>query len=62
MIDGGGHERGMRSGTLPVPLIVGFGEAAEIAREEMAAEGARLAKLRDRLENMILSSVPYQLR
>ena len=57
MIDGGGHERGMRSGTLPVPLIVGFGKAAEIAREEMAAEGARLAKLRDRLQDMILSSV-----
>src|SRR5438874_11228197 len=57
MIDGGGHERGMRSGTLPVPLIVGFGTAAEIAREEMAAEGAGLAKLRDRLQDMILSSV-----
>jgi cysteine desulfurase len=57
MIDGGGHERGMRSGTLPVPLIVGFGKAAEIAREEMAAEGARLAKLRDRLQDLILCSV-----
>jgi cysteine desulfurase len=57
MIDGGGHERGMRSGTLPVPLIVGFGRAAEIAREEMAAEGARLARLRDRLQDLILCSV-----
>jgi cysteine desulfurase len=57
MMDGGGHERGMRSGTLPVPLVVGFGKAAEIAREEMAAEGARLARLRDRLQDMILSSV-----
>src|SRR6267143_1631992 len=57
MIDGGGHERGMRSGTLPVPRIVGFGKAAEIAREEMAAEGARLAKLRDRLQDLILCSV-----
>ena len=57
MIDGGGHERGMRSGTLPVPLIVGFGRAAEIAREEMPAESARMAKLRDRLQDMILSSV-----
>lgn len=57
MIDGGGHERGMRSGTLPVPLIVGFGRAAEIAKAEMPAEAARLAKLRDRLQDMILSSV-----
>src|SRR5438874_3351247 len=57
LIDGGGHERGMRSGTLPVPLIVGFGKAAEIAREEMAAEGARLARLRDRLQDLILCSV-----
>jgi cysteine desulfurase len=56
-MDGGGHERGMRSGTLPVPLIVGFGRAAEIARDEMAPEGERLAKLRDRLQDMILSSV-----
>ena len=57
MIDGGGHERGMRSGTLPVPLIVGFGKAAEIARAEMGAEAERLAKLRDRLQEIILSSV-----
>jgi cysteine desulfurase len=57
LIDGGGHERGMRSGTLPVPLIAGFGRAAEICGEVMAAEGARLAKLRDRLQDMILSSV-----
>jgi cysteine desulfurase len=56
-IDGGGHERGMRSGTLPVPLVVGFGRAAEICGEVMAEEGARLAKLRDRLQDMILSNV-----
>jgi len=49
IIDGGGHERGMRSGTLPVPLIVGFGKAAELAREEMAEEAVRLNALRDRL-------------
>jgi len=49
IIDGGGHERGMRSGTLPVPLIVGFGKAAELAKEEMAAEAIKLASLRDRL-------------
>jgi cysteine desulfurase len=56
-IDGGGHERGMRSGTLPVPLIVGFGRAAEICQESMAAESARLSKMRDRLQEMILASV-----
>jgi cysteine desulfurase len=49
IIDGGGHERGMRSGTLNVPGIVGFGKAAEIARQEMAAETARVGALRDRL-------------
>ncbi len=48
-IDGGGHERGMRSGTLNVPGIVGFGRAAEIARAEMAAEATRVRELRDRL-------------
>ena len=57
IIDGGGHERGMRSGTLPVPLIVDFGKAAEICREVMPEESARLAKLRDRLQDMILSKV-----
>jgi cysteine desulfurase len=57
MIDGGGHERGMRSGTVPVPLAVAFGRAAEICREEMAEDGRRLAALRDRLQNLILSKV-----
>jgi cysteine desulfurase len=49
LIDGGGHEQGLRSGTLNVPGIVGLGAAAEICRLEMAAEGARLAAMRDRL-------------
>jgi cysteine desulfurase len=49
-LDGGGHERGMRSGTLNVPGIVGFGKAAEIALQEMEKDAARLSKLRDRLE------------
>ncbi len=49
LIHGGGHERGMRSGTLPVHQIVGMGAAFRIAREEMARETARLRKLRDRL-------------
>jgi cysteine desulfurase len=57
LIDGGGHERGMRSGTLPVPLIVGFGAAVEICREAMPEEGRRLATLRNRLQDLILSSV-----
>ncbi len=48
-INGGGHERGMRSGTLNVPGIVGFGKAAELARTEMATEGQRLRTLRDAL-------------
>jgi len=46
---GGGHERGFRSGTLPVHQIVGMGEAFRIAREEMAEENARIGKLRDKL-------------
>ncbi|MBK9012774.1 MAG: IscS subfamily cysteine desulfurase [Saprospiraceae bacterium] len=49
-MDGGGHERGMRSGTLNVPGIVGFGKAAEIAMQEMEQDAARLSKLRDKLE------------
>ncbi|MDB5235053.1 MAG: cysteine desulfurase, partial [Hymenobacter sp.] len=49
-MDGGGHERGMRSGTLNVPGIVGLGKACELARLEMAADTARLSAMRDRLE------------
>ena len=53
-MDGGGHERSMRSGTLNVPGIVGFGKAAELCKQEMAAEAARLSILRDKLENALL--------
>ena len=49
IIDGGGHERGMRSGTLNVPGIVGFGKAAELSAAEMAEESKRLLALRERL-------------
>jgi cysteine desulfurase len=57
MIDGGGHERGMRSGTVAVPLAVGFGKAAEIGRGSMADEARRLGALRDRMQEMIVSKV-----
>ncbi len=56
-MDGGGHERGMRSGTLNVPGIVGFGKAAEIARLEMAQDAERLSKLRDKLEAGLMSKL-----
>ena len=54
-MDGGGHERGMRSGTLNVPGIVGFGKAAEIALADMASDTERIIKMRDRLENALLT-------
>jgi cysteine desulfurase len=54
-MDGGGHERGMRSGTLNVPGIVGLGKACELARLEMDAEAIRLSALRDKLENALLN-------
>ena len=53
LIDGGGHERGMRSGTLNVPAIVGVGQACEIAQKEMAAESEKHKALRDRLKDAL---------
>jgi cysteine desulfurase len=57
IIDGGGHERGMRSGTLNVPGIVGLGKACEICQKEMAEEGARMRRLRDRLKSGIFAKL-----
>jgi len=54
IIDGGGHERGMRSGTLNVPGIVGLGRSCELAQKEMAGEGERITALRERLKAGIL--------
>ena len=56
-IDGGGHERGMRSGTLNVPGIVGLGEACAIAQREMAEETVRLQAMRDSLKDKLLSEL-----
>ena len=57
MMYGGGHERGMRSGTLPVPLIVGFGKACELCEQEMLAESVRMTKMRDRLQEGIMKGM-----
>jgi cysteine desulfurase len=56
-IDGGGHERGMRSGTLNVPGIVGLGAACELAQKEMPQESKRLAYLRDKLKDRLLAGL-----
>ena len=53
IIDGGGHERGMRSGTLNVPGIVGFGKAARVARESLATESAEMFRLREKLRTTL---------
>ncbi|MEE2887771.1 MAG: IscS subfamily cysteine desulfurase [Planctomycetota bacterium] len=58
ILDGGGHERGMRSGTLNVAGIVGMGEAARLCREEMATEIPRLEALRDRLQDGVMQRIP----
>jgi cysteine desulfurase len=57
-MDGGGHERGLRSGTLNVPGIVGFATAVSIAVDEMEIEGQRTALLRDRLRDGLFELVP----
>ena len=57
-IDGGGHERGMRSGTLPVPMIVGLGKACELCKNEMPEESKRTFALRERLRKGIMAGLP----
>jgi cysteine desulfurase len=58
LFDGGGHEHGYRSGTLPVPLVVGFGQAAELALLERDQEAKRILSLRERLHEGIAARVP----
>jgi len=58
MVDGGGHERGMRSGTLPVPMIVGLGEACALAHQEMPKETTRLIRMRERMRESIMDKLP----
>jgi len=58
IIQGGGQERGLRSGTENIPAIVGMGKAAEIAKAEMKTEGERLSKLREKLIKGLLESIP----
>jgi cysteine desulfurase len=54
-MDGGGHENNMRSGTLNVPAIVGFGKACELCMDEMNADAIKLSNLRDKLENALIA-------
>ncbi len=58
LFSGGGQERGLRSGTLPAPLVVGLGEAARLAQAEMVDEAARVARLRDRLLSRLEAEIP----
>src|SRR5262249_38207123 len=58
LLDGGGHERGFRSGTVPVPLVVGLGVAVEVAVSRLPEESRRLLELRRRLHERIAGRVP----
>ncbi|HLJ95007.1 MAG TPA: IscS subfamily cysteine desulfurase [Gemmataceae bacterium] len=61
ILDGGGHERGLRSGTLPVPSIIGLGKACTLCQAEMAEEAIRLREFRDRLHQGIVSQLEHVL-
>ena len=58
LFSGGGQERGLRSGTLPAPLIVGLGEACRLAQAEMAEEAKRIGGLRDGLLDRLRAAIP----
>jgi cysteine desulfurase len=58
LFSGGGQERGVRSGTVPAPLVIGLGEACRLAGEEMAADTARIGGLRDRLWDELRARIP----
>ena len=62
LFSGGGQERGLRSGTLPTPLVVGLGEACRIAMAEMAEEDGRLRALRDRMLARLHAAMPGAVR
>jgi cysteine desulfurase len=62
LIHGGGQERGLRSGTVPAPLVVGLGEACRIAKREMAADHARVSELSQRLIDGITKNVAEIVR
>ena len=62
LIHGGGQERGLRSGTVPAPLVVGFGEACRLAKAEMSLDHARIKSLSDRLVNGITSQIEQIVR
>ena len=59
LLDGGGHERGLRSGTLPVPSVVGFGKACELCLQELVEEAPRLTRLRERLRQTIMERLDH---
>lgn len=62
LLSGGGQERGLRSGTVPTPLVVGLGKACEIAKAEMESDGKRIRALSDRLLKGIFSQIPHVTR
>uniref|UniRef100_A0A6G3MIK2 cysteine desulfurase n=1 Tax=Henneguya salminicola TaxID=69463 RepID=A0A6G3MIK2_HENSL len=62
LISGGGQERGIRSGTLPTPLVVGLGEACRVAKEEMSFDSAHVSSLSEKFLNGIFSNISHVIR